>query len=84
MGKRQELSENERQTVIGMPTAGFSQRDVAQKYNVHPSVFHRPTYKPSFRTNGNVNNWQSSDRSRKKTVKQDRSIVTTHLFQDFS
>lgn len=31
MGKRRELSENERQTVIGMPTAGFSLKDVAQE-----------------------------------------------------
>lgn len=82
MGKRRELSENERQTVIGMPTAGFSLKDVAQEYNVHPSFIRQLIN--HVRTNGNVNDRQRSDRSRKTTVRQDRFIVTTHLFQDCS
>lgn len=42
MGKRQELSENERQTVIGMPTAGFSQEMLLRNIMcIHPSSIGR-------------------------------------------
>lgn len=62
MGKRRELSENERQTVIGMPNTGFSLKDVVQEYNVHPSSIRRLINQ--VRTNGNVNDRQRSDCSR--------------------
>lgn len=75
MGKRPGLSENERQRAIGMLTAGCSQRDVAQEFNVHPSTICRLWNR--FRTTGNVSDRQRSGRPRKTTVRQDRFIVTT-------
>lgn len=75
MGKRPRISENEVRRVIGMLTAGCSQRDVAQEFNVHPSTLCRLLNR--FRTTRNVNDRQRSGRPRKKTVRQDRSIVTT-------
>ena len=75
MGKRPGLSENERQRAIGMLTAGCSQRDVAQEFNVHPSTICRLLNR--FRTTGNVSDRQRSGRPRKTTVRQDRFIVTT-------
>lgn len=75
MGKRPGLSENKRQRAIGMLTAGCSQRDVAQEFNVHPSTICRLWNR--FRTTGNVSDRQRSGRPRKTTVRQDRFIVTT-------
>lgn len=75
IGKRPGLSENERQRAIGMLTAGCSQRDIAQEFNVHPSTICRLLNR--FRTTGNVSDRQRSGRPRKTTVRQDRFIVTT-------
>lgn len=56
-----------------MPTAGFSPKEVAKEYNVHPSSIRRLINQ--VRTNGNVNDRQRSVCSRKTTVRQDRFIV---------